>query len=147
MGRSVIIFGSILKSNFWRVYDVFLDLVILVYFNAIFVDLYAIRCFICIFFVFSMFISGRMHIKDLLYTPRILMNFFYCIYFGEGRVGGVNNACVCMRTHSLSYRTDWWMLTKLGRDEVFMALLMRLGFSAKSAQRWIQVGVMLVVCA
>ena len=39
------------------------------------------------------------------------------------------------------------MLTKLGRDEVIMALLMRLGFSAKSAQRWIQVGVMFVVCA
>ena len=33
MGRSVIIFGSILKSNFWRVYDVFLDLVVLVYFS------------------------------------------------------------------------------------------------------------------
>ena len=33
------------------------------------------------------------------------------------------------------------MLTKLGRDEVIMALHMRLDFSAKSAQRWIQVGV------
>ena len=39
------------------------------------------------------------------------------------------------------------MLTKLGRDEVIMALHMRLGFSAKSAQRWIQVGVMFIVCA
>ena len=29
MRRSVVIFGSILKSNFWRVFDVFLDLVIL----------------------------------------------------------------------------------------------------------------------
>ena len=82
MGRSVIIFGSILKSNFWRIYDVFLDLVILVYFNAISIDLYAIRgfkvkCFICIFFgVISVFISGRMHIKDLLYAWRIWMNFF-----------------------------------------------------------------------
>ena len=46
-----------------------------------------------------------------------------------------------MGTHSLSYRTNWWMLSKLGRDEVIMALHMCLDFSAKSAQRWIQVGV------
>ena len=30
------------------------------------------------------------------------------------------------------------MLTKLGRDEVIMALHMRLGFPARSAKRWIQ---------
>ena len=35
--------------------------------------------------------------------------------------GGVINACICMGTHSLSYRTDWWMLTKFGRDEIIMA--------------------------
>ena len=40
--------------------------------------------------------------------------------------------------HSLSYRTDWWMLTKLGRDEVIMTLHVHLGFLARSAQRWIQ---------
>ena len=50
-----------------------------------------------------------------------------------------------MGTHGLSYRTDGWMLTKLGRYEVIMALHMGLGFSAKSAQRWIQVGVMFIV--
>ena len=43
-------------------------------------------------------------------------------------------------THSFSYRTDWWMLTKLSRDEVIMALHMRLGFLARSAQRFIQGG-------
>ena len=43
-----------------------------------------------------------------------------------------------MGTHNLSYRTYWWMLTKLGRDEVIMALHMRLGFSARPARRWIQ---------
>ena len=63
---------------------------------------------------------------------------FLCIYLGEGR--GVTNACICMWTHSLSYRTVWWMLTKLGRDEVIMTLRMRLGFLARSAQRWIQGG-------
>ena len=29
-----------------------------------------------------------------------------CIYLGEGKGGGVTNACICMGTHSLSYRTD-----------------------------------------
>ena len=53
---------------------------------------------------------------------------------------GFTNACICMGTHSLSYRTDWWILTKLGRNEVIMALHMRLGFLARSAQRWIQGG-------
>ena len=52
--------------------------------------------------------------------------------------GGFTNSCICMGTDSLSYRTDWWMLIKLGRDEVIMALHMRLGFSARSAKRWIQ---------
>ena len=91
MGRSVIIFGSILKSNFLRVYDVFSDLVIFVYFNAISIDLYAIRCFICIFFcVFILFISGRMHIhvKDLLYAGRILMNCFNVFISVKEGLGG-----------------------------------------------------------
>ena len=73
-------------------------------------------------------------------------NVFISVKEGLGG-GGVTNACICMGTHSLSYRTDWWMLTKPGRDEVIMTLHMRLGFSAKSAQRWIQVGVMFIVCA
>ena len=41
--RSVVIFGSIPKSNFWRVFDVFLDLVILPYFNAISIHFYAVK--------------------------------------------------------------------------------------------------------
>ena len=48
VGRSVINFGFIRKSNFWRVFDVFLDLVILVYFNAISIDFYSVKNFICI---------------------------------------------------------------------------------------------------
>ena len=61
------------------------------------------------------------------------------MYLFRRRKGGVTNACMC-GTHSFSYRTDWLMLTKLGRDEVIMALHMRLGFLARSAQRWIQGG-------
>ena len=95
-----------------------------------------------------MLISGRMHINNLLYARRILMNFFNVfISVKEGLVGGATNTCICMGTHGLSYRTDGWMLTKLGRDEVIMALHMSLGFSAKSTQRWIQVGVMFIICA
>ena len=51
VGRSVVIFGFIRKSNFWRVFDVFLDLVILVYFNAFSIDFYSVKSFICITFV------------------------------------------------------------------------------------------------
>ena len=51
MGRSVVIFGSIRKSIFLCLFDVFLDLVILAYFNAISTDFYVVKCFICIKFV------------------------------------------------------------------------------------------------
>ena len=43
VGRSVVIFGSIPKSNFWRIFDVFLDLVIFANFNAISVDFYSVK--------------------------------------------------------------------------------------------------------
>ena len=52
--------GFIPKSNFWCVFDVFLDLVILVYFNAISIDFCAIKCFICINYVYILFIIGKM---------------------------------------------------------------------------------------
>ena len=42
-----------------------------------------------IFCLFSMFISGRMHVKDLLYARGILMNFFNVfISVKEGLEGG-----------------------------------------------------------
>ena len=51
MGRRVNIFGTILKLNFRCIFDVFFYLVILVYFNAISKDFYAVKCFICINYV------------------------------------------------------------------------------------------------
>ena len=51
VGRSVVIFGSIPKSNFWRVFDVFLDFIKFALFNAISIDFYAVKSFICINFV------------------------------------------------------------------------------------------------
>ena len=75
------------------------------------------------------------------------MKFFNVFISVKEGLGGVTNACIYMGTHSLSYRTDWWVLIKLDRDEVIMALHMCLSFSAKSTQRWIQVGVMFIICA
>ena len=51
VGGSVVIFGSIPKSNFWRVFGVFSDLVKFALFNAISKDLYAVKCLIYIYFV------------------------------------------------------------------------------------------------
>ena len=50
VGRSVVIFGSNSKSNFWHVFDLFMDLVILSYFNAISINFHAVKCliYICI---------------------------------------------------------------------------------------------------
>ena len=48
----LLFFGSIPKSNFWRVFDVFLDLVKFALFNAISIDFYAVKSFICINFVY-----------------------------------------------------------------------------------------------
>ena len=48
MACSIVTFGSIPYSNFWRVFDICLDLVILPYFNAISVDFYAVKCLIYI---------------------------------------------------------------------------------------------------
>ena len=37
---------------FWsQIFDIFLDLVIFVYFNATLIDFYAVKSFICIYFV------------------------------------------------------------------------------------------------
>ena len=56
-----------------------------------------------------MFISGIMHIKDLLYARGILMNFFN-VFISAKEGWGITNACICIGTHtpgiSLSYRTD-----------------------------------------
>ena len=39
------------EVKFLTRFDVFLDLVILVYFNAISIDLYVVKCFNCIYFL------------------------------------------------------------------------------------------------
>ena len=51
LGKFDVIFGYIWKSNFWPVFGIFLDLVIMVYFNAISIDFYVVKSFIYIHFV------------------------------------------------------------------------------------------------
>ena len=84
MEWSVVIFGFIPKSNFWRDFDVFLDLVILPYFYAISLDFYAVKC-LCNFYVCKW---KNAYIKDF-NALRILMNFL-CIYLGEEGGGGLH---------------------------------------------------------
>ena len=62
-------------------------------------------------FLFSLFISGRMHINNLLYAPRILMKFFNVFIY---------------------------LFTKLDRDEVLIVTHLCIGFLANSTQGRIQ---------
>ena len=50
-GGAKIYHGGPLLQEFWRVFDVYLDLVILLYFNAISIHFYAGKCLIYIYFV------------------------------------------------------------------------------------------------
>ena len=79
------------------------------------------------------------YIKDL-YALRILMNFL-CIYLGEGK-GWVALMHVYIWGHvvSICYRTDLWIFTKLGMDEVLMVPYKFCCFSVRSAQGRIQCG-------
>ena len=79
------------------------------------------------------------YIKDL-FALRILMNFL-CIYLCDGR-GGVALMHVYIWEHivSLSYRTNLWIFTELGRDEVLMVPYKCCCFSVRSVQGRIQGG-------
>ena len=105
-------------------FDVFRDLVIFAYFNATFIDFYAVKSFICIYFVeFPCFTRENAYIKDL-NAERIFMNFL-CIYLGLRKGGGaLMNVYVWKHMVSFYYRTAGWMFTKLGRDELLMVTYM-----------------------
>ena len=100
MGRSVVIFGFIPKSNFWRIFDVFLG-----------------------------------HRSRRLQSPIVITR---C-------PASVRRPSSVVRRPSLDFhilnffsRTAWWILMKLGRDEVLMVLHKCCCFSARSAkgQKW-----------
>ena len=132
-GKTCCYFWFHSEVKFLTRFDVFLDLVIFAYSNAI------CNRFLCskelylhLFCVISMFLWGRMLIY--LNTWRILMNFL-CIYLGEGKGGGaLMHVYVLEHIFSLYYRTAWLMFTKLGRDEVLMAPHMFKGVLARSAR-------------
>ena len=61
-------FCSVPNSNFWRVFDALLDFVILAYFNVISIDVYAVKCVICINFYscnFQVYKWEKAYIKEL----------------------------------------------------------------------------------
>ena len=64
--------------------------------------------------IFSMFISGRMHIKDSLYAGRVLMNFFNVfISLKDGLGGSLMHVYVWEHIASLQSRLmdvdqTWW---------------------------------------
>ena len=97
-GKKCYYFGFIWKSNFWRVFDIFLDLVILVYFIAI------SKVFFCGKEVLSAIILCNFDVnkwenaysKDL-NAWGILMNFYLFI---KVKKGGYTYACICIGTHS-----------------------------------------------
>ena len=136
MGRSVVIFGSIPKWNFWRVFDVFLDLVIFAYFNAIFIDFYAVKSFICIYFVLFLCFYEWERFE---YLKNFNEFFMYLFRWRKGG-GALLHVYVWEHIVSLYYRTAWLMFTKLGRDEVLIVPRMYKGVSARSAQGRIQGG-------
>ena len=108
MGRSVVIFGSIPKSNFWCVFDVFLDLVILAYFNVISIHFYAVKCVISVYlYNFNVSKWEKAYIKDL-NAWRFLMNFL-CINLDEGRGGALMHVYVYIGTHNQPFLQNHFM--------------------------------------
>ena len=127
------------KSNFWRVFDVFSDLVKFTLFNAISIDFYAVKSFICINLCnFHVYKWENANSKDL-NAWKILMNFY--LFIEVKKVGGsLVHVYVLEHIVSLNYRIAWWIFTKLGRDKVLMTPHICIDYWAKYAQGWIQDG-------
>ena len=66
---------------------------------------------------------------------------FLCIYLDEGRGGGsLMHVYVLEHIISLSYRTTWWIFTKLDKDEVLIVRHLCICFLANSTKGRIQDG-------
>ena len=118
---SVVIFGSLPKSNFLRAFGVCLDLVKLFLVDAISIDFYAVFN-LHWFSAISMF-----QVEEWLYKRfecfKNSNNYF--IYLFMCRKGGCTDAYVCMVTDSQPLLENNLMnVYKLGMDEVVMAPLM-----------------------
>ena len=119
LGRSVVILVSF-GSQIFDTYFASFWTVILVYFNAISIDFYAIKSFIYIIYKWVNAYSRRLNAWG------ILMKFYLFLQVKSKCVcgGGCTSTCICIgtQTHrvSLNYRIAWWIFTKLGRDKVLM---------------------------
>ena len=72
-----------------------------------------------------------------------IFNEFFNMYLFRWRKGGggaLIHVYVLEHIISLSYRTTWWMFTKLDRDEVLIITHLFIGFWANSTQGRIQGG-------
>ena len=88
MGRSVVTFVPFRSQIFDAFFDVFLDLVKFALFNAISIDFYAVKSFICIILCnFHVYKWENAYSKDL-NAWKILMNFYLFIEVKKG--GGVH---------------------------------------------------------
>ena len=123
-----------------RVFDVFLDFVILPFLCNFYGFLCGKVFNLHLFCVISMFVSG----KECLYKRfKCFMNFneFSMYLFTWKRGGGaLMHVYVWEHIVSLYYRTAKWMFTKLGRHEALMVPYKCCCFSARSVQGRIQGG-------
>ena len=69
---------------------------------------------------------------------KIFNEFFMYLFRWRKGGGALMHVYVLEHIISLSYRTAWWMFTKLDRDEVLIITHLFIGFSANSNQRRIQ---------
>ena len=85
-GKKCCYFLFNLEVNFWRVFDVFLDLVILLYFNAISIEFYAVKSYV-----------WEKRIQWTFKCLNFLNAFYNCI---KVEMGECTSARICMGTHS-----------------------------------------------
>ena len=102
-----------------------------------------------VYWVWSLPFSLFMYLKEKQYKIAMLLlcpgqgpwASSLCIYLGEGKGGGaLMHVYVLEHIISLSYRTTWWMFTKLDRDEVLLITHLFIGFSANSTKGRIKGG-------
>ena len=93
------------EVKFLTRFDVFFDLVNLVDFNPISIDLCVVKCFICIYFVYMPCLSvGECLYKRFIIRLKNLNEFLFNVFIYVKEGGSLMHVYVL--EHSLSYRTD-----------------------------------------
>ena len=126
MWEEVLLFlVSIPKSNFWRVFDVFLDLVILAYFNVISIHFYASKVRWSAFILYNFNISKWEKAYSKRFECLKIFNEFLCVYLLRWREGGgvaLMHVYVYIGTHNQLFPTEplYGCLRNFDRDEVLI---------------------------